>query len=44
MIALFVKLIGRGAPPFKVSLKRIALPIGVILLLTGGAMGFYNLR
>lgn len=44
MIALFIKLVGRGAPPFKVSLKRIALPLSVILLLTVGAMGFYNLR
>ncbi len=44
MIALFVKLVGRGAPPFKVSLKRIAWPLFGILMLTAGAMGFYNLR
>jgi len=44
MAALFIKLISRGAPPLKVSLKRVALPLFIILVPTAGAMGFYNLR
>ena len=37
-------LLGKNGPPFRVSLKRIVLPTAVILMLTGFAMGYYNLR
>jgi hypothetical protein len=36
--------LGKHAPPFQVSLKRIVLPIAAVLMLTAAAMGNYNFR
>jgi hypothetical protein len=37
-------MVGKSGPAAQVSLKRIILPILMVLVLTGGAMGFYNWR
>ena len=37
-------LLGKKAPPFQVSLKRIMLPITAVLMITAAAMGYYNFR
>lgn len=43
-VVLLVWMIGKNGPALGDSIKRIALPILAVLLLTGTAMGYYNLR
>ncbi len=35
---------GRGHPPVRAVLRRLALPLGLVLLVTAGAMGYYFWR
>jgi hypothetical protein len=37
-------LVSKRRPPFAVALGRVALPLGLVLALTGAAMAFYNYR
>ena len=37
-------MIGKNGPAAEVSIKQIVVPIGGVLVLTGGAMAFYNWR
>ena len=41
---LFAWTVGKNGPSFQVSMKRIVLPIAIVLVLTAVAMGYYNLR
>jgi hypothetical protein len=41
---LLTWMVGKNGPAAQVSLKRIVLPLLVVLTLTAGAMGFYNWR
>jgi hypothetical protein len=43
-VVLLVWMTGKNGPAVQVSIKRIVLPISLVLALTGGAMGFYNWR
>jgi len=40
-LTLVLWMVGRHSPPLAVSLRRVALPIGLLLGVTAGAMGFY---
>ena len=42
--SLFVWMLSKKGPTLGVFLKRIVLPVSVVLALTGGAMAFYNKR
>jgi hypothetical protein len=44
VVALLIWFVGKCGPPVRVSIGRIVLPIFVVLTLTAGAMGYYNLR
>ena len=44
VVALLAWMIGKHGPAWHVSLGQIALPMLVVLTLTAGVMGFYNLR
>jgi len=37
-------LLGKSGPPIRVALKRVGLPLGLVLSLTAGAMAYYNYR
>jgi hypothetical protein len=41
---LMVSMVGKSTPVMRVSIRSVALPIFVVLVLTAGAMGYYNLR
>jgi hypothetical protein len=41
---LCVWMFGKNGPSFAVSIKRVVLPTGVVLMLAGVAMGYYNMR
>jgi hypothetical protein len=41
---LLLRLLGPKGPPFRWTLRRIALPVGVILALNAIWMGYYNLQ
>ena len=41
---LLAWMLGKKGPAIQISIKRIALPVVIILALAGGAMTFYNLR
>jgi hypothetical protein len=43
-VVLFTWMFGKNGPTAQVSLKRIVLPISIVLAFTAIAMGFYNLR
>jgi hypothetical protein len=43
-VALFGWLLSRNAPPLKVSLRRIVLPIAVLLILAFAGIGYYFYR
>jgi hypothetical protein len=43
-VLLLTWILGKNGPPAWVSLTRIVLPMLIVLTLTAGAMGFYNLR
>jgi hypothetical protein len=43
-VVLIAWMLGKNGPSFPVSTKRLMLPIVVVLMLTGVAMGYYNLR
>jgi hypothetical protein len=43
-VALLVLLLGRNGPAWNIILRRVALPVGLALLLAAAAMGFYNFR
>jgi hypothetical protein len=43
-VVLFNWMFGKNGPTAQVSLKRIVLPISIVLAFTAIAMGFYNLR
>jgi hypothetical protein len=43
-VLLLTWMIGKNGPAAQVSIKRIVLPILGVLILTGGAMAFYNWR
>jgi hypothetical protein len=43
-VALLVWMLGKNGPMARVAISRIVLPILAILVVTGGAMGFYNWR
>jgi hypothetical protein len=42
--ALLAWAIGRKRPPARVVLARLAAPLSILLLITAGAMGYYNWR
>lgn len=41
---LLCRLLGRGGPSARESVTQVVVPLLVVLALTGGAMGLYNLR
>ena len=41
---LLVWMVGKSGPPARVALTRIGLPLGLVLVLTAGAMAYYNHR
>jgi hypothetical protein len=43
-VALFAWMIGKKRPAFSVSLRRVVLPLCLLLGLTAAAMGYYNWR
>jgi hypothetical protein len=43
-VALVVWMLGKKAPPLPLSLRRVALPLGLVLAVTGGAMFYYFWR
>jgi hypothetical protein len=43
-VFLIARMIGKRGPPRWVSIRRIGLPIGIVLALTSTAVGLYNLR
>ena len=43
-VALIAWMLGRQRPPFSVSLRRVVLPLCLLLGLTGAWMGYYNWR
>lgn len=42
--ALVASMLSKKGPSIRMSFRRIVLPISAVLLLTAGAMGFYNQR
>ncbi|MDQ3253200.1 MAG: hypothetical protein M3R15_04725 [Acidobacteriota bacterium] len=44
MATLLAWMVGRGSLPMRVSLRRIMLPVSIVLALTALGMGFYNWR
>ena len=44
LLTLFVRLVSHRGPTWRVSLTRVLLPLAIVLALTVGAMGYYNLR
>src|SRR5262249_28095032 len=43
-LVLLVWLVSRHGPPWGVSIKRIVLPIFIVVAITGAPMAFYDLR
>ena len=43
-VLLIAWMVGQQGPSFQLSMKRIVLPLVLVLLLAGVAMGYYNLR
>lgn len=43
-VLLIAWMVGQQGPSIQLSMKRIVLPLVVVLLLAGVAMGYYNLR
>jgi hypothetical protein len=43
-VALFAWMLGKNRPPFQVSLRRVALPLTLVLTLTAVGMGYYFWR
>lgn len=43
-VALFGWLLGKNRPPFSASLRRVVLPLAVVLALTAAGMGYYFWR
>jgi hypothetical protein len=41
---LFICLVRRNGPALRIALRRVALPLGLVLLPAAAAMGYYNLR
>jgi len=41
---LLTWMLSKSGPPLRVSILRVALPLGIVLALAGTAMGLYNLR
>ena len=41
---LIAWMLGKHGPSFQISIKRIVLPLVLVLMLAGVAMGYYNLR
>jgi hypothetical protein len=44
LLGLLVRMVSRRGPSWRISLTRIVLPLSLVLALTVGAMGYYNLR
>jgi len=44
MAGLLAWMVGRDGPPMRISLRRIMLPVSMVLALTAVGMGFYNWR
>lgn len=44
LAALFVWLVGRNRPPVSIALTRVVLPLALVLVAAGSAMGYYNYR
>jgi hypothetical protein len=43
-MALWVWILGKKAPPPRLSMRRIIIPLGLVLVVTAGAMGYYFWR
>jgi hypothetical protein len=43
-VALLVWILGKKAPPWSLSLRRVVLPLGLVLAVTAGAMLYYFWR
>ena len=43
-VVLLIWLYSRHGPPLGISIKRIVLPIFIVVAITGAAMAYYNLR
>jgi hypothetical protein len=43
-VALFVWILGRSRPPLQVSIRRVLVPLGLLLAMTAAGLGYYCWR
>jgi hypothetical protein len=43
-IMLFAWMLGKNGPPLRISLRRVVLPVGLVLAMTAGWLGYYFWR